>query len=483
MKFHIFTLISLLSLAIGQPSFAVDRLSATQKAAIDKALDKVTLNNSPPTTTGADYKADKRVPQIPSFAYTPGTPAAEAMPASIVSMMGAGKYSPNSATAAAGKDPLELQLGKLSQLPFISKIPLANVVAANPAIAAKAIKAVFPTWGGDDKKTMAEAAADPEGMLPIPPGILASTDTANFPGILDTPYENYEGIGKGMAIPGISAKDLPGIADLSFKKLIKVGTIPAGLQVMKADVVHSGEKRLSVEDGIKVASGSNKEPHAPCKSGNCGGLEMLSAVGHNNPLNPLNGVYGLSGMRLKGGEGILGDLMTAAGFREPSGFRVPYIGINGCGSTISFESPNAKTGSVTPQLNLRFCYSVFLLGFQASPHFIPIPLPLPVSEKQANLLIPMEVPVPVIARVPGLPTVPNIPVTPTAPNAPVTPTAPNAPGLPTAPNAPVTPTVPNIPVTPTAPNAPVTPTAPNIASVVGTHTLIPTWSPTLGDIG
>jgi hypothetical protein len=132
-------------------------------------------------------------------------------------------------------------------------------------------------------------------------------------------------------------------------------------------------------------------------------VRVRSTLDPQNSSNPLNGALAITGQKLKGGEGLVGDLMTAAGVREPAGFEVPYIGINGCGSKWSAESPNAQKGSVSQQLNLRFCYSVPFLGLQASPYFIPLPLPLPANEQEANLLLPMKVSP--IAIKPSLPSI------------------------------------------------------------------------------
>jgi hypothetical protein len=184
--------------------------------------------------------------------------------------------------------------------------------------------------------------------------------------------------------------------------------------VMKFDKLNSGQDNISVANGSKIASGSNKEPNAPC-NGTCDAVELLSVFDPQNNLDPFNGSLSIIGQRLKGGHGLVGDLMTAAGIREPAGFEVPYIGVNNCGSKWSAESPNAQAGTIQQQLNLRFCYSIPFLGFQASPYFIPLPLPLPTSEQQANILLPMSIspvviikpPVPIISTLPAIARIPN----------------------------------------------------------------------------
>jgi hypothetical protein len=208
-----------------------------------------------------------------------------------------------------------------------------------------------------------------------------------------------------LGIDGIKIGDLPGLPNLPWSKLIAINNVPTGLMVMKFDKLDSGQNKISVPKGAKIASGSNKEPNAPC-SGICDAVELLNSLDPQNNSDPYNGSLSIIGQRLKGGHGIVGDLMTAAGIREPAGFEVPYIGMNGCGSKWSAESPNAPQGTIQQQLNLRFCYAT-LVGFQASPYFIPLPLPLPTSEKQANLLLPMSIS-PVIINQPSISSVPSV---------------------------------------------------------------------------
>jgi hypothetical protein len=204
---------------------------------------------------------------------------------------------------------------------------------------------------------------------------------------------------------------------------------------MKFDLLHSGQKELSVANGDKVAAGSNKEPNAPCK--NCDAVELLSAVAANSDLNPYNGTISPIGLKLKGGYGFLGDLFTAAGVREDSGFEVPYIGFENCGSKWSARSPNVEGGTIQQTLSFRYCATLPIIGFIATPYFLPLPLPLPANEKQANLLLPMKIkpvanklfPSPTIPTIPTIPTTPSIASVPTATATPsVTPSVPSTVG-------------------------------------------------------
>jgi hypothetical protein len=395
------------------------QLSQEQLSTVKKALSTATFANSPLTTTSAIYVADPRIPQIPSFSYTIGTPLSKAVPGAIVSMMGAGQYSPQSATTKSGGDPNAFANTKLTALPFFGKLPFASVVAANPQLANLKVGDVFPSWdAADPSKSVGDIASSPLGKIPLPTDVLANTPTANLPGVTTTLYGDYPGIGKpplDLKDPTAYVADLPGVADLTWDKFIKLDAIPTTMVLMKFDFLHSGQKELSVANGDKVAAGSNKEPNAPCK--NCDAVELLSAIASNSDLNPYNGTISPIGLRLKGGEGLLGDITTAAGLREPSGFEVPYIGMNGCGSKWSAESPNVPGGTIQQTLNFRICYDIPFLGRQATPYFLPLPLPLPANEQQANLLLPMSIkpvanklfPSPMIPSVP-LPSVPSPPV-------------------------------------------------------------------------
>jgi hypothetical protein len=394
------------------------KLSDEQLSAVKQALSQATFANSPPTNTSATYVADPRIPQIPSFSYAEGTPLPQAVPGAMASMMGASKYSPQSATTDAGGDPNAFANTKLTALPFFGKLPFASVVAANPQIAKLKVGDVFPSWGAaDPNKSVADVANSPLGKTSLPPEVLAFTPTSNLPGITDTPYGDYPGIGKApldLTNPGetVYIADMPGVSKLSFDKFVKIGAIPPGLTLLKFDLLHSGQKELSVANGDKVAAGSNKEPNAPCK--NCDAVELQSTVAANSDLNPYNGTISPIGLRLKGGYGLLGDLSTAAGVREDSGFEVPYIGFNNCGSKWSARSPNVEGGTIQQTLSFRYCYTLPFLGFQATPYFLALPLPLPANEQQANLLLPMKVK-PIANKLFPSPTIPTTLASPSTP--------------------------------------------------------------------
>lgn len=362
-------------------------IDPAQKAALDKAL-QGNIRNSPPTSSDVNFSGDARIPQIPAFSWKKGENMADAYPASIGLLLGAGKYSPESAVSAAGQSVPALENASLGELKFLEKTPLKDVITANPQLVNKKIGDI-PGWSGDAGTTLGELSKTSQGDLPIPGDVLKAASVKDLDGISKTVYSAYPEIGK------LKIADLPGVQDIPWNKLITSQEIPATMQVMKFDKLLTGQKKLNKDNGSNVASGSNKEPHAPCE--NCDAVELRSiiqlgsATDQLNATNPLNGSLSIIGQKLKGGEGLLGEIMTAAGVREPAGFNVPYIGIGSCGSKWSAESPDARKGSVQQQLNFRMCYYDTFLGFQATPYFIPIPLPLPATEKEANILLPMEV--------------------------------------------------------------------------------------------
>ena len=162
------------------------KLSAEQLAAVKKALSQATFSNSPPTTASATYVADPRVPQIPSFSYAEGTPLPKAVPGAMASMMGASKYSPQSATTDAGGDPNAFANTKLTALPFFGKLPFASIVVANPQLAKLKVGDVFQSWGAaDSNKSVADVANSPLGKTSLPADVLANTPISNLPGVTD----------------------------------------------------------------------------------------------------------------------------------------------------------------------------------------------------------------------------------------------------------------------------------------------------------
>jgi hypothetical protein len=362
-------------------------MDAAQKAALDKAL-QGTMRNSPPTDSDVKFDGDPRIPQIPAFSWQKGQAMADAYPASVGLLLGAGKFSPETAISAAGQSVPDLENASLGELKFLEQTSLKDVLTANPQLINKKIGDI-PGWSGNASTTLGELSKTSAGNLPIPDEVLKAASVKDLDGISKTLYSAYPEIGK------LKIADLPGVQDIPWNKLITSQAIPPTMQVMKFDKLLTGQKKLNKDNGSNVASGSNKEPHAPCE--NCDAVELRSILQFGSPTdtlnakNPLNGSLSLIGQKLKGGEGLLGDIMTAAGVREPGGFEVPYIGIGSCGSKWSAESPDAKKGSFQQQLNFRMCYYDTFLGFQATPYFIPIPLPLPATEKEANVLLPMIV--------------------------------------------------------------------------------------------
>jgi hypothetical protein len=150
----------------------------------------------------------------------------------------------------------------------------------------------------------------------------------------------------------------------------------AGPQYQPSRLVFLANKESlkSEKDLSRIASGSvgsDKEPNAACKKAACSYVELKTAKG--------DGAVFID-QKVRGGTGALGALTEYLG--EPAGADTSYININGCGSSISFNSVNGKKGTANMQLNAAVCNM-----FGRTPYFIPIPLGQ-VSEKEASNILP-----------------------------------------------------------------------------------------------
>jgi hypothetical protein len=374
-----------------------EQLSSEQQVVLERAL-STTFRNSPPMDNDVNSPGNSQI-GMPAFSWQKGTPTVEALPFWVLAMAGAGRYNPASAVTAANGNPVDLEKTSVGGLGFTGEITFNSFIKANPQlwnIPAGNIPGL--TQSNPDinpKSTLGSLANGPMGTQLMPKSIL-DLPTSSFPGILQTPYSKYAGIDT------VKIGKIPGIPDISYGKLfsINVRAIPPTMQVVNMDKLLTGQKDLDINKGNNISSGSPKEPHAAC-NGTCTFVEFRSIAG-GGASNPINGTLGRIGgeQPLKGGKGLAGDIATAAGLRQPAGYRVPYIGINGCGSTWSAESPDSKTGSIKQQINLGICWHDLIFGDQALPDFIPVPLGLTATEKGATMVFPMEISPVLVTRLP-----------------------------------------------------------------------------------
>jgi hypothetical protein len=327
------------------------------------------------------YKATSKIPEIPSFSLQKGNSFSE-MPAGFL-LVGGKSYSPLTAGADANVSADTVKNGQLGNLKFLKEMPLSDFLAANPQL--KNFKASsIQGWGQAEGKTIGELAADPiTGAAPIPAEVLQSTQIGELPGVIDTPYSAYKNIGK------VPISQLFAVENIGLDKVldVNIGNVPAGLQFMKLDRLATKETKIGLHAKDNVSSGSNKKPNNPCTEEKaCSYGELRSTVFKGQ--NPLNGTKAIIDRESPGGEGLLGEAMTAAGFLEKDGYEVPYIGA--CGAKWSITQPDASKGTVQQQLFLRICYDT-PIGRQATPYILgPISIG-EASEKANTAFIPMVV--------------------------------------------------------------------------------------------
>ncbi|WP_146131579.1 hypothetical protein [Merismopedia glauca] len=367
-------------------------LAEVQLQDVSQTFSQITFNSSPTVANDVDFPGHPKLPDVPKFSWKKGDKLAEVFPIGLLKLMGGNDYTPATAAQSLGLKLPDLLEGKLGNLKFLQDLPLKDVLAANPQL--KNIQAnSIPGWFGVGNQTLGQLALTPVfGSKPIPTTVLNAVKIKQFPGIVKTPYLKY-----------LNAGSLPvgsffGLADIGFDKLFNFDvSTPTGLQLVKLDKIGTLEANIGKISRDNVSSGSNKEPYAPCEGGQaqsgssntCDYVEFQSVLFPNIRDNRLNGTKSIIGQQLKGGEGLLGEVMTAAGVREPAGYSVPYIGMRKCGSKWSVGEPDARNGTVNQYLNFRICYRT-IFGFQASPYFIPIPIGS-ASEKENTQFLPMKV--------------------------------------------------------------------------------------------
>jgi hypothetical protein len=350
---------------------------------VTNALKKTTLGNTP-ATEDFSYKADERLPELPDFTLKKGAPLSDGLPVGLLKLSGGQSFTPTTAAAAAGVEPSALLEGRLGNLKYLETMPLKDILTANPQLKTVAADSI-PGFTAGNGKTLGAIVAEDSAIAnsPLPADVLQLAKVSDLPGVADTSYFSYPGIEKQPV------SNLFGVSNIGLDKVLAVSNTGKtdGLQLMKFDRLSTAEKNIGKAPRDNVSSGSNKEPNAPCEK-DCAYGELRSTLFKGK--NPLNGTKTIMGQKLKGGEGLLGDIMTSAGVREPAGYEVPYVGIGSCGSKWSINKPEARPGKVQQELHLRICYDS-LIGRQATPYFIgPIPLG-DASEKGNTALLPMKV--------------------------------------------------------------------------------------------
>lgn len=381
MKKKLISLITTTALSVASFVPVIAAPQATPDVA--NALKKTTLGNTL-ATEDFTYKVDSRLPELPSFSLKKGAPLSDGLPVGLLKLSGGQNFTPATAAAAAGVEPSALLEGRLGNLKYLETMPLKDILTANPQLKTVAADSI-PGFTAGNGKTLGALVTEDSAIAnsPLPAQVLQLAKVSDLPGVVDTSYFSY---------PGIEQQpigNLFGVSNIGIDKALSVNNTGQtdGLQLMKFDRLSTAEKNIGKAPRDNVSSGSNKEPNAPCEK-DCAYGELRSTLFKGK--NPLNGTKTIIGQKLKGGEGLLGDIMTSAGVREPAGYEVPYIGISNCGSKWSIDKAQARPGKVQQELHLRICYDS-LIGRQATPYFIgPIPLGN-ASEKGNTALLPMKV--------------------------------------------------------------------------------------------
>jgi hypothetical protein len=302
-----------------------------------------------------------------------GRPVSEGLP---LQASGFGNLTPTSALQAAGID-VDFTQTQLGDLKFISKISLESLVKADPTL--KNILAQSIGWTGQGEKTLGEIANIPElAKLPLPESVLKNNTVANFGEIASIPYSQYPELAK------LPIADIPGLSNVPIAKIASVSAIgTANTRIVRVNKILTNQKDFNA----KVVSGSDQKPLAKWDKGTpVSGVELLDSAmaGKNNLIN--------------GAVAIIGSSQMLPGGNVPSPLEPTGLAIPGTPFKLSFESPDAKKGSVRLQLNMRLEYA---FGLRTS-HFIPIPTGIEVTEKSKIALIPMEVPMPASIAMGGI---------------------------------------------------------------------------------
>jgi hypothetical protein len=349
---------------------------------VTDSLKTVNIKNLPAFTTDVDFKGDPRIPLKP-FSWKAGQKVEDGLPLQIALMIADPRkpFTPEGIANELGIDSSTFLDGSLKNLPYLKSLKIKDLLKLDPSLKNLAID---PAKGWSSAliprlriSTLGSLATSGFGDNSIPEAVLNNTKIGEFGNIAKIDYREVSKI-----VGELPVKDFYGLSDLSFDKIIPVTTLPGTVVPLQADIALTDEPS---KKQFNVVTGSNKEPNAQCKDDKCSWLQGRSVglANASNADNPYNGVMLQSAKgatKLKGGEGLVGDLLTSAGVRESTGLFVPYIG-GQCGAKLIINDINAKTGTASQSLAFRACWSDFILGFQATPFFIEVPFFASLKEK------------------------------------------------------------------------------------------------------
>jgi hypothetical protein len=380
---QLFVMVSPLPLSLSLKANAESSPSSqdVQKQVTD-ALKAVTFKNLPAFTNDVDFKGDARVPLKP-FSWKAGQKVADTLPLQIALMIADPQkaFTPEGIANDLGIDSSTFLDGALKNMPYLKSLKIKDLLKLDPSLkdlpldAAKGWPSALIT--DFQATTLGNLATNGFGDNSIPDSVLNNTKIGEFGNIAKVDYKEVSKI-----VGELPVKDFYGLSDLSFDKIISVTTLPDTVVPLQTDIALTNEPS---KNQLNVVTGSNKEPKSQCKDDKCSWLQGrgIALANASNVQNPYNGVMLQSAKgatKLKGGEGVVGELMTAAGVRESTGLSIPYMG-GQCGAKLIINDINAKTGTASQSIAFRACWSDFILGYQATPFFIEVPFLWTLKEK------------------------------------------------------------------------------------------------------
>jgi hypothetical protein len=378
---QLFVMVSSLSLSLKASAENSPSSQDVQKQVTD-ALKAVTFKSLPAFTNDVDFKGDSRVPLKP-FSWKAGQKVEDTLPLQIALMIADPQkaFTAEGIASDLGVDSSTFLDGALKNMPYLKSLKIKDLLKLDPSLKDLPLDAA-KGWAsglipGSQATTLGNLATNGFGDNSIPDAVLNNTKIGEFGNIAKVDYKEVSKI-----VGELPVKDFYGLSDLSFDKIIPVATIPDTVVPLQADIALTNEPS---KKQLNVVTGSNKEPKSQCKDDKCSWLQGrgIALANATNVQNPYNGVMLQSAKgatKLKGGEGLVGDLMTAAGVRESTGLSIPYMG-GQCGAKLIINDINAKTGIASQSIAFRACWSDFILGYQATPFFIEIPFLWSLKEK------------------------------------------------------------------------------------------------------
>jgi hypothetical protein len=380
---QLFVMLSPLALSLSLKASAESSPSSqdVQKQVTD-ALKAVTFKNLPAFTNDVDFKGDSRVPLKP-FSWKAGQKVADTLPLQIALMIADPQksFTPERIANDLGVDSSTFLDGALKNMPYLKSLKIKDLLKIDPSLKDLPLDAAkgWPSdlIPGSQVTTLGNLVTNGFGDNSIPDSVLNNTKIGEFGNIAKVDYKEVSKI-----VGELPVKDFYGLSDLSFDKIISVTTLPDTVVPLQADIALTNEPS---KNQLNVVTGSNKEPKSQCKDDKCSWLQGrgIALANASNVQNPYNGVMLQSAKgatKLKGGEGVVGDLMTAAGVRESTGLSIPYMG-GQCGAKLIINDINAKTGRASQSIAFRACWSDFILGYQATPFFLEVPFLWSLKEK------------------------------------------------------------------------------------------------------